>query len=166
MSRIAAPVGTGHHRDALRQHRDRLLARGIEQPFLGELLLELLERELQRAEAGRLRRDRVELELALLLVDRQPAAHDELQAVLDAEAEEARVRGEEHDPDLRARVLQREVEMPRRGAHEVRHLAFDGDVVVAIEVEIDLADQLGDGERPRLAHRRNDVTRSSPAGFE
>src|ERR1700737_779620 len=73
----------GHHRDALRQHRNGLLARRIEEPLLSQALLQLLEGELQRAEAGRFRGYGIELQLALLVVNRQPAAHDQLQAVLD-----------------------------------------------------------------------------------
>ena len=144
MSRIAAPVGTGDDGDALRQHRNRLLARGIEEAFIGELLLELLERQLQRAEAGRLDGDGVELELALLLVKRQPAADDELQSVLDAEAEEARVRGEEHHAHLRARIFDRKIKMAGRGTDDIRRFAFDADVVVTKEIEVDLTDELAD----------------------
>src|SRR5438270_7445689 len=95
----------GDDGNPLRQHRNRLLARGIEETFVGELLLELLERQLQRAETGRLDGDCVELELALLFVQRQTSADDKLQSVLDAEAEEARIRGEEHHAHLRARIL-------------------------------------------------------------
>src|SRR5208283_2712919 len=40
----------GNQADALRKLGDRALARGVEQAFLGEALLELLEGQLQRAE--------------------------------------------------------------------------------------------------------------------
>ncbi len=79
----------------MRQHGNRLLATVVEQTFLGEALLELFECELQRAEAGRLNRDGVELELPLLFVDGETPPHDELQSVLDAEAEKSRVRRKE-----------------------------------------------------------------------
>ena len=135
-------VRAGDHGDALRQHRDGPLAVGVEEPFIRQPFLELLEGELQRAQARGLRHHRVELELAFLFVDGEPPAHDELQSVLDAEAEEARVGGEEDHAHLRARVLDREVEMSGRGARVVRHFAFHGDVVVTIEIEIELPDQL------------------------
>src|ERR1051325_1648658 len=134
----------GDDGDARRQHRDGLLALGIEEPLLGQAALQLLEGELERAQPGGLGGDGIELELALLLVDRQAPAHDQLQSVLDAEAEEAR-RGREHHHAHRCpRVLDREVEMPRRRARVVRHLAFDRNVVVAVKIEVDLADQLAD----------------------
>src|SRR5260221_12635607 len=85
----------GHDGDALREDGDRLLPRGIEETLFGQPFLELLEGELQGSEAGRLGRNRVELKLALLLVDHQSSAHDELQAVLDPEAEKPRPVGEE-----------------------------------------------------------------------
>ena len=132
----------GDDGDALRQHRDRLLARGIEEAFIGELLFELLERQLQRAEAGRLDGDGVELELALLLVERQASADDELQSVLDAEAEEARVRGEEHDAHLRARILDRKINVSGGGTDHIRRFAFDAYVVVSKELYVDLTDEL------------------------
>jgi len=65
----------------------------------------LLECELQRAESGRFDGDRVELERAVLFVDGEAAANDELQSVLDFEADEARVRREEDDLHLRAGVF-------------------------------------------------------------
>ena len=63
-------------------------------------------------------------------------------SVFDAEAKKPRVGGEEDHAQLRARVLDGEVEMPGRGAREVRHFPFHRHVVVAIEIEIDLPDQL------------------------
>src|SRR5438132_14402972 len=135
---------TGHHRDALRQHRNGLLARRIEEPLLSQALLELLEGQLQCAEAGGLRGHGIELQLALLVVDREPAAHDQLQAVLDSEAQESRVAGKEHHAHLRTAILDRKIEMTRGGADEVRHLTLHGDVVVAEQIEINLTDQLAD----------------------
>src|SRR5258708_16916288 len=99
----------GHDGDALREHRDRFLPRGVEEALFGQPFLELLESELQRSEASRLGRNRVELKLTLLLVDHQSPAHDELEAILDSEAEESRARGEKHDPERRPGVLDREV---------------------------------------------------------
>ena len=97
---------------------------------------------MQRAEAGRLDGDGVELELALLLVQRQTSADDELQSVLDAEAEEARIRGEEHHAHLRAGILDRKINMTGRGTDHVRRFAFDAYVVVTKELYVDLTDEL------------------------
>ena len=52
------------------------------------------------------------------------------------------LRGEEDHAHLRARVLDRKVQMSGGGAHEVRHLALHRDIVVAKEIEVDLPDQL------------------------
>ncbi len=82
----------GHDGDALREDGDRFLPRRVEEALFGQPFLELLEGELQCSEASRLGRDRVELKLALLFVDHQSPTHDELQAVLDPEAEEARAK--------------------------------------------------------------------------
>ena len=63
-----------HDADAPGQERQRPLARRIEQPLGAEPLLELLERQRQRARARRLDVDDRHLELAARLVQRQPPA--------------------------------------------------------------------------------------------
>ena len=119
-------------------------ARGIEEPFLRELFLELLERQLQRAEAGGLDGDGIELELTFLLVKRQPAANDELQSVLDSETKEARIHGKKDHAHLRPGVFDRKIKMPGCRSDDVRRFAFDADVVVTKEIQVDLPDQLAD----------------------
>ena len=57
------------------------LRAGVEQPFGLQPLLQLLERELQRAEPLRLEVLADELIFALRLVDRDPSARDDAQAV-------------------------------------------------------------------------------------
>ena len=59
-----------------RQRRQRPLARRLEQPLGLQPLLQLLECELQRAEAVRLQVIADDLVLALRLVDAEPAARD------------------------------------------------------------------------------------------
>ena len=84
MSRIAAPsseVTTPILRGRAGSGR---LRRRIEQPFGRQPLLELLERELQRAEALRLQVLADELILALRVVDADASARDDAEAVLRA----------------------------------------------------------------------------------
>src|SRR4051812_13041482 len=132
----------GNDGDPLRQHRNRLLSRRIEQSFLGELLFELLECQLQRAEAGRLDGDSVELELPLLFVKREASADDELQSVFNAEAEEACVRREQDHAHLGSRILNRKIDMTGSGTDDVRRFALDAYVVVSKELDVDLTDEL------------------------
>src|SRR4051794_12095140 len=132
----------GDDGDPLRQHRNRLLSRRIEQSFIGELLLELLECQLQCAEAGRLDGDSVELELPLLFVKREASADDELQSVFDAEAEETCVRREQHHAHLGPRILDRKIDMTGSGTDDVRRFALDAYVVVSKELDVDLPDEL------------------------
>ena len=68
-----------------------------------------------------------ELILALRLVDAEPAAGDDAQAVLGLELEVAHGGAEHHRLDLRAAVLQREVQVPGVPDPAVRDLAFDPD---------------------------------------
>ena len=65
------------------------LRAGVEQPFGLQPLLQLLERELQRAEPVRLQVLADELVFALRLVDAEPAARDDVQAVLGLEPQVA-----------------------------------------------------------------------------
>src|SRR5207244_2697861 len=134
--------GARHDRDVLRQHRNRLLARRVEESLVGETFLQLLKSQLQRTEARRLRRNRIELKFSLLFVDRESAPNDQLQTVLDAKSKESRLRIEQHYAHLRACIFDREVAVAGRRPREIRHLAFNRDVVVAKKVEIDLTDQL------------------------
>ncbi|HSP34290.1 MAG TPA: hypothetical protein VLU46_08250, partial [Thermoanaerobaculia bacterium] len=79
---------------------------------------------------------------SFLLVDRQPPAHDELQSVLDAETEEARIRSEQYNTNLCALIFKRKILMPGGGLRVIRYFALDSDVVVTEEVDIDLTDEL------------------------
>ena len=86
--------------DAPRQRRQRTLPRRIEEPFGLQALLQLLERELQGAQAVRLHVLADDLVLALRLVHAQPAARDDVQAVLGLEPQVAHRRAEHDGLDL------------------------------------------------------------------
>ena len=113
--------------DLAGQRRQRPLARGVEQPFCLQPLLQLIEGELQRAEPVRLQVLADELILALRLVHRDASARHDAQAVGRLELQIAQ-RGPENDAaNLRAGVLQGEVQMPGVPDPAVGELAFDPD---------------------------------------
>ena len=120
-------VERGDDADLARQRRQRPLARGVEQPFGLQPLLQLIEGELQRAEPLRLEVLADELIFALGLVDRDAAARDDVQAVVRLELQVAQRRAEHHALDLRAGVLQREVQVAGVPDAAVRELALDPD---------------------------------------
>ena len=68
-----------HHADHLRQIRQELLARFVEQAFGGELFLALLEQRHQRADAGGLERFNDDLVFGAAGKGRQPAGGDDFQ---------------------------------------------------------------------------------------
>ncbi len=143
----------------------RPLARLLEQALGGELLLELLERELQRAQPMRLHVLADELILALRVVDADAAAHDDVQSVFGLELQIAQRRPEHDALDLRAAVLEREVEMAGRPHLRVRQLALDPDFRKrGFEHLAERGRELAD--REDLAHRRCEARRvGSAAGF-
>ncbi len=73
--------GRSNHADAARQHRQRLFARRIEEPFFEQAFFQLLERQLQRAEPDRLDIGDVNLIFAARVVDAERAAHRDVQSV-------------------------------------------------------------------------------------
>ena len=87
--------------DARGQRWDRLLAFGGEQAFGFEFGLELLEGQLQRTGAFGLDVFGRNLQFAAIFVDGDASAHDDLQAVGGAKAQQARRRAEHHDANLR-----------------------------------------------------------------
>ncbi len=112
-----------------------------------EPAFQLLEGRLQRAEAVRLERIADELILALDVVQAQPAAHDDAHAVLGPESQHPRGHAEHHGANLRAVVLQREVDVAGAPLPAVRDLALDEHAAER------LLDDLLDGGR-QLADRQ------------
>ena len=103
MSRSAAPsieVTMPMRRGSAGSGRLRAV---IEQPFGGQLLLQLLERLLQGAEAFRLHVLADDLVLALRIVDADLAARDDVQAVFRLELQVAQRRAEHHAPSSATR---------------------------------------------------------------
>ena len=85
------------------------LRAGVEEALGLELLLELLERELERAQALRLEQLDHQLVLAARGVDVEAAEGQHLHAVLGLEAHAPAPAAEEHAAELGRLVLQREV---------------------------------------------------------
>ena len=98
-----------------RQGRQRALALGREQALRVEPPLELLERELEGAEAERLELLDHELEPTSLRVDGERARGHHGEAVLDLEAQPPGPARPHHAVERRRLVLEREVEVPATG---------------------------------------------------
>ena len=75
-----------HNPDPARQRGDRLLARGVKQPFRFQLGLELLERDLQRARALGLKILGGNLQFAAIFVDGDSPAQHHLHAIFRDES--------------------------------------------------------------------------------
>ncbi len=89
----------GYDPDRARQKRQLAFACGIEEAFVAEAFLQLLESHLERARAARFHLFGIELQRAARLVDIDAAAHHDLHAVGGLEAEPTLGRGEHHDVD-------------------------------------------------------------------
>jgi len=83
---------------------------------------------LQRSEADWLDVRDVNLILAARLVDAQRASQRYVQPIVRAKFQQASLIAEADAADLRARVFQREIEVPGLRGAEVRNLAFDPDI--------------------------------------
>ena len=155
MSRTAAPRGEVIRPIALRQHRQRLLALRIEQALGLQALLQLLESELQRAQTHRLDVFHVNLIFAARLVHADRAAHGDVQAILGPKFHPHELIAEAHASNLRASVLQREVEMARLRGVRIGHFAFDGNIGELPGQQIANArGEVADRPDPALGHQR------------
>src|SRR5439155_23400722 len=102
----------GDDADPRRKPRQRTLPRLLEQPLGGQLLLELLEGELQRAVPLQLQRLHLQLILAARFIHVDAAARQHRRAILRFELEVARGGAEADAAQLRFGVLQREIVVP------------------------------------------------------
>ena len=125
---MAAPLRRGDDSDAARKARQRPFALGAEQPLGGQLLLELLEGQLQRAQALRLEQFHQQLVFAARFVNVDAAARQHRQAVLRLELPVA-VRGAEgHALHLRVALLEGEIVVAAGGQLQPGDLARNPDV--------------------------------------
>ena len=144
-----------HDADLARQRWQRPLACTIEQAFGVELLLQLIEGELQRAQPLRLEVLADDLVFALGIVNAQPAAGDDVQPVFGLEAQIPDRRPEHDALDLRPAVLQREIHVAGVPHAAVRDLAFDPDVAeAALDRVADFRGQLRHGEDAAIERPR------------
>ena len=135
--------------------RGSSLALRVEQPLGFELGLEPGIGLVQRTETGPPHQLDVELKLAPRLVQRRTRAHFDLRPIGRHPVEVLRLVAEHHAVDLRPRVLEGEVPMPRVVALEVRDLAGDpGQRELAFDHFAGTAVEFGDGEDTRCGHRR------------
>ena len=99
----------GHDADPLRQEREQLLARGLEQAFGGEFFLALLDKRHQRPDARRRERLDDDLVCRLAGISRQPAGDENFEPFLGLDAHARQRAPPDHRVDLGAFVLEREI---------------------------------------------------------
>ena len=145
----------GDDADAPRKARQGPLALGREQALGGQLLLELLESQLQRAQPLGLERLHQQLVFAARLVDVDAAARQHRQAVLRLEFPVA-VRGaESHALHLGVAFLEGEVVVAAGGQLQAGDLAGDPDILEAlVERRADGRVQFGDRIDAALGRQR------------
>ena len=136
--------------DAAREKRHRAFACAVEQAFGFEPALQLIERDLQRADAARLHFFGVKLQAAALLVNLHAAANDHFHAVDDFEAQPVERRLEHHGVDGAAGILEGEIEMIRGREARVRDLADDPALAESgVERVADPAHEVRNGNQAR-----------------
>ena len=142
-------AGRGDDSDAPREARQGPLARGGEQALGGQLLLELLEGQLQRAEALRFERFHHKLVFAARFVDVDAAARQHRQPVARLELPVA-VRGAEgHAAQLRVAILEGEIVVAAGGQFDPGDLAGNPDIPeLRVERRADGSRELADGINP------------------
>ena len=147
--------GGGDDGDGMRIFGDRLLVRRIKKALLGQLFLQLLERNVKIARAVGCERIAVELVRAVAREDRHTAGGNHLHPVFRPEAQALRARAE-HDAAQRAlRVLERKIMMAGRIDFIVAELAAHADIaeqLVAVEQKFDIFVDLRDGNDVLLHH--------------
>ncbi len=118
-------AGRGDHADARGECRQRALAVRVEQALGSEARLEFVEGPAQRAFAGFLHVVEHQLVLPARLVQRQPAAPEHAKPLAGLELQPRALGLEHRAADLRARVLDREIQMARGRARHVPEFALD-----------------------------------------
>ena len=136
----------GHDPDHLRQERQALLARDVEQPLCGELLLALLEQSHERADASRREPVDDQLVLRAARIGGDAAGRHDLEAVLRFERQAQRRAAPAHGVEAGGVVLEREVAVAGGVLLEPRDLAAHPNVAVAVlERAFERRRQLADG---------------------
>ena len=156
---IAARRGVGSRDDAdgTRKARQRALALGREQPFVGQGALEALDRGEVVAEADPLDRDGAEAQLAARFVDLGLALDEHALAVAEPEREsvEAAPWHRRAQAGATRRVLEcEEDERPRVVAAQLRDLTLDPQHGQPTEVDPDPLVERGDAEDLAVAVER------------
>ena len=140
----------GDDADRTREAQQGALAPGGEQALGPEAGLQLLEGELQRAQAARLHGVDVELEGAARRIEADARGNQHLHAVCGPEGEYLRGAPEEDRAELAVLVLEREVDVSRRRGAEVRDLArHPHSPHPALERLAHQRGELGDGQDAR-----------------
>ncbi len=115
------PRRAGDHGDSPRERRQPPLASGVEEPFPGQLIAELTQRQFQRPHALGLNLLDDELVLAVRRIDVDPSAADHFQPVGQVEPHPRQRAPPDHGRQLGLGVFEREVAVARAGPREVRY---------------------------------------------
>ena len=146
----------GHHAHHSRQERDFALARGVEQPFLGELPAPRLEQRHQRADAGELERLDHDLVGRLAGKGGQSAGRDDFEPLLGLEPH-ALKRGAPNDGvEPRVGVLQAKIGVAGGMAAAIAgNLAPDAHIAEPVlDRALERVRQFADGDFGRIGAAR------------
>ncbi len=114
------------------QRRQRAFTRRIEESFGLQPSLQLIERELERAEPMRLHALAHDLIFTFRLVHAETPADDYMQAIFGLELQRADIRLEHDRFDLGSGIFQREIEMPGVPETAVGNFCLDPDLGVRV----------------------------------
>ena len=132
----------------------RFFAGWVEETARIETLPELLECDLQRASADRLKEFSDDLHLAALLVDGDFATEQDVEAIGGLEAQQRGLLAEEDSGKLRFAIFEGEVDVAGGRGAQVGDFAFDPEVAVfALDVQAHLADEVADFPDPARDRR-------------
>ena len=165
---LGGGVAARHEPDQSREARQGALARLVEQPFAGELLLQPLERGQVGAEADALDRQRAQAKLAALLVELRAAEDLHALAVGEVELQRVEQAALHLHADARAAlgILEREEHrLPALLPPQLGDLAVDPDRRQAAEPRADALVERADGvDLAPVDLRRFDLHRGDANG--
>ena len=145
-----------HHADDFRQERDFALARGVEQPFLGEFLAPRLEQRHQRADAGKLQRLDHDLVARFARESGQFAGRDDFEPFFGLDPHPLKGGAPDDGVEPRVGVLEAEIGVARgMGPAIAGDLAPDAHVAEPVlDGALERARQFADGDFGRIGCAR------------
>ena len=146
----------GHHADHSRQERGLALARGVEQPLLGEFPAPRLEQRHQRADSGELERFDHDLVARLAGEGGQSAGRDDLEPLLGLEPHALERGAPDDGVEPGIGVLEAEIGVAgRMGPAKAGNLAPDAHIAEPVlDRALERARQFADGDFGRIGRAR------------